>query len=92
MSQKELHTPDSIKDRSSSYKNDAWKQYTAEELYWWVRLLSKRAGHRTEREKIEKDMKDAQAYLDMLGQHGELLLLRQGTACIHECQQIIGGR
>lgn len=54
--------------------------------------MSKRAGHRTEREKIEKDMKDAQAYLDMLGQHGELLLLRQGTACIHECQQIIGGR
>jgi len=48
------------------YKREAWKQYTAEELQWWVHLLTKRASHRTNEDKKKKDLYDASNYEGML--------------------------
>lgn len=45
---------------------DAWKQYTDEELRWWVHLLTKRAGMRVPGEKKTKDLVDAVNYQAML--------------------------
>lgn len=46
-------------------KPDAWKEYTLHELAMWVRLLSKRSGHRTDKAKADKDKKDADNYKAM---------------------------
>lgn len=43
-----------------------WKTYTNDDLINWATLLMKRATHRTNKEKIAEDLKDAQAYLTML--------------------------
>lgn len=50
------------------YKEEAWKQYTPEELSQWVSLLSKRATHRANKKKAAKDIADAKSYLEMLGE------------------------
>lgn len=53
-------------DHDAEYKPAAWKQYTLEELGKWVHLLAMRAEHRMPGEKREKDLYDAQNYLDMM--------------------------
>jgi len=50
---------------NDSYKNDAWKDYTPEELEQWVHLLTKRAGHRNDSAKAKKDLDDAENYQAM---------------------------
>jgi hypothetical protein len=51
------------------YKDQAWKQYSIEELGQWVHLFVKRASHRTNGEKRDKDLYDAQNYLLMIQEH-----------------------
>ena len=64
-----MNTPDSIKEFSTEYKNKSWEEYEPQELGMWVHLLLKRAGHRTSRDKRDKDILGAQNYLDMLQEH-----------------------
>jgi hypothetical protein len=61
-----METPEQIIPHANDYKNKAWQQYTEEELEWWVRLLTKRAGHRDNEEKRTKDLYDAGNYQAML--------------------------
>lgn len=65
------NTPKQIKTHQGDYKNDAWRQYTPEELGQWVALLLKRASHRSNEEKRLKDLYDASNYLAMLQAHLE---------------------
>lgn len=48
------------------YKTDMWKEYTIEELMWWVLNLTRRCTHRKNFEKAKKDILDATNYLWML--------------------------
>lgn len=66
----ELTTPEQIKAHASDYHNGAWRDYAPLELWWWVHLLRKRAGHRTDPVKRDKDAYDASNYEAMLRQHG----------------------
>lgn len=59
-------TPPELKSHSADYKSDAWKDYSFQELGWWVHLFAKRATHRTTIEKIKKDLYDARNYLKMM--------------------------
>ena len=61
-----MATPEQIKEHANRFKDGAWRLYTFEELAQWVQLLSKRATHRTELEKIQKDLTDAENYLAMM--------------------------
>ena len=61
-----MATPESIKQHSDKYQDGAWRNYSYEELAQWVNLLTKRAGHRTQFEKSQKDLDDANNYLEML--------------------------
>lgn len=61
-----MKTPDSIKAHSADYKNGSFAEYSFEELGHWIHLLMKRATHRANLEKAEKDMYDAQNYLDIM--------------------------
>ena len=63
-----MSTPEQIKEHSHKYKDGAWRLYSFEELVNWVQLLSKRATHRTELEKIQKDLTDAENYLAMINE------------------------
>jgi len=63
-----MSTPESIKPHSNDYKNNAWKDYTYEELAQWVSLLTKRASHRDNEEKKKKDLYDAKNYLEMMNE------------------------
>lgn len=58
--------PESIEHHQVDYKSDAWKQYTLQELGYWVHLFVKRAEHRDNAEKKVKDLHDAQNYLNMM--------------------------
>jgi hypothetical protein len=58
--------PESIKNHSGDYKNQAWTQYTLYELGNWVHLFAKRALHRGNNQKASKDLYDAQNYLNMM--------------------------
>lgn len=65
----QLNPPDrvgTVAAHEADYKPRAWEEYTAEELGWWVRLLTKRAGHRADAAKREKDLYDAANYQAML--------------------------
>lgn len=53
------------------YKKDAWKNYSKEELEWWVKLLTKRATHRDDDAKREKDAFDASVYQKMLDEYDD---------------------
>ncbi len=57
---------DMLEENQPNYKKEAWKNYTDEELRWWIKLLRKRAGHRSDPEKRTKDLKDASNYELML--------------------------
>jgi len=61
-----MATPESIKEHSDRFKDGSWRNYSFEELSNWVHLLSKRAAHRTDKFKKQKDLDDAQNYLDMM--------------------------
>ena len=61
-----MATPEQIKPHADKYKNGAWRDYSYEELASWVHLLTKRASHRTQFEKAQKDLDDANNYLEML--------------------------
>jgi hypothetical protein len=47
------------------FRPRSWESYTWEELYWWVKLLAKRSGNRTEADRSDKDLADAHDYLAM---------------------------
>jgi hypothetical protein len=64
-----METPKSIVEHNKDYKDNAWQQYTIEELGNWVHLLAKRATHRTDIAKRFKDLTDAQNYLNMIQEH-----------------------
>lgn len=55
-----------LKEHEQDYKAEAWKQYSMAELGQWVNLLCKRAAHRSNPEKREKDLYDAGNYLGMM--------------------------
>lgn len=59
-------TPDTCTPHAKDYKNNAWDCYEPWELGMWVHLLTKRATHRTSVPKRQKDLYDAQNYLNML--------------------------
>lgn len=61
-----MNTPEQIKPHAADYKDKSWQNYTEEELAWWVKLLTKRASHRTNEEKRNKDLYDAGNYQAML--------------------------
>ena len=62
-------TPESIKCHSTDYSSRSWCEYTPQELGQWVHLLLLRARHRVSPVKAEKDIYDAQNYLNMLQAH-----------------------
>lgn len=61
-----MSTPESILEHQDKYHEGAWRNYSYEELAQWVNLLTKRAGHRTQFEKSQKDLDDANNYMEML--------------------------
>ncbi len=64
-----MKTPASLVEHEIDYKPDAWKSYTIAELGNIVAFFVKRAGHRSDPKKAEKDLTDAQNYLDMIQSH-----------------------
>ena len=60
-------TPVEILKYDKDYKNKSWMQYSVEELGKWVHLLVKRAEHRTNSVKKQKDIHDARNYWRMMG-------------------------
>lgn len=64
-----MQTPESIKPHAGKFEEDAWMQYTPEQLGQWVSLLMVRADHRADEEKRAKDLTDARNYYEMLGEH-----------------------
>lgn len=69
-----METPKEILPHAADYTNGAWKNYTFEELNWWTRLLAKRATHRTDPVKAQKDLTDAANYLAMYIAKSEALM------------------
>ena len=61
-----MATPEKIKEHAHKYKDGAWRDYGYDELAAWVHLLTKRASHRTDFKKAQKDLDDANNYLEML--------------------------
>jgi len=55
-----------LAENQSKYHEGSWKNYTEEELEWWVKLFSKRATHRSDPAKKLKDFQDAANYQLML--------------------------
>lgn len=64
-----MRTPETIKAHASDYKDQAWRQYSIQELGNFVHLLVKRSSHRAEPEKRKKDLYDARNYLAMIEAH-----------------------
>lgn len=56
----------SLEAHQQDYKPNAWDDYSFQELGQWVHLLTKRSEHRDNLEKRNKDLYDAQNYLDMM--------------------------
>ena len=59
--------PEEIEEHSKDYYIGSWADYSLQELGDWVHLLHKRATHRTNLEKKEKDLRDARNYWIMMG-------------------------
>lgn len=59
-------TPKSLSKHVQDYQYRSWDDYTMLELGSFVHLLSKRAHHRSNKKKVEKDLYDAQNYLNMM--------------------------
>lgn len=64
-----MDTPASLEQHAPKYQDNAWQQYTLQELGTFVHLLVKRSGHRTDVAKADKDLRDAQNYLCMMQAH-----------------------
>lgn len=62
-------TPYQILEHADKYKRGAWRDYSLMELGNWVHLLVKRALHRDNPAKRNKDLDDAQNYLHMMQAH-----------------------
>jgi len=60
-----MDAPKEIKEHQYKYNEGVWKDYSYEELIWWVKLLAKRSTHRAIEEKAMKDLKDAKNYFEM---------------------------
>jgi hypothetical protein len=60
------NTPESIKSHAADYIDRSWEDYTFEELGQWVHLFAKRSEHRKNPAKLQKDLYDAQNYLNMM--------------------------
>lgn len=58
--------PAGCEEHQSKYRDSSWMEYSLFELGWWVHLFTLRSGHRTDAAKREKDLVDAQNYLDMM--------------------------
>lgn len=58
--------PTAVVENQANFKHGAWLNYTLVELAQWVELLTKRARHRDNPAKRDKDLKDAENYLAML--------------------------
>jgi hypothetical protein len=56
---------ETLEKHEVDYKPNAYADYTAEELGWWVKLLTKRAGMRSDSLKRGKDLYDAANYQAM---------------------------
>lgn len=61
-----IAVPESCVPHTLDYKNNIWTEYTFQELADWVHLLSTRAQHRVPGPKQQKDLYDAQNYLNMM--------------------------
>lgn len=61
-----MEMPESIVAHAADYKDRAWEDYTIQELGQFVHLLAKRATMRTDPVKRNKDLYDAQNYLNMI--------------------------
>jgi len=59
-------TPQSCVEHQDKYPAKAWEGYSLAELGYWVHLLTKRAKHRSDFAKKDKDLLDAQNYLNMM--------------------------
>lgn len=68
-----MNTPTQIDQHASKYNNNAWQDYSVQELGQWVHLLTKRASMRADNEKKKKDLVDARNYWLMIGSHLESL-------------------
>jgi len=82
----ETKLPKSCEEHQPKYHNLAWMQYTLAELGQWVHLFVKRAGHRKDTVKREKDLTDAQNYLDMMQAHIDAV---KGSAVIESTNNIV---
>lgn len=60
-------TPEGLEPHQKSYKQEAWMNYTLQELGEWIHLLVKRSKHRSDPEKRKKDLYDAKNYWLMIG-------------------------
>lgn len=61
-----MEIPESLIEHQPKYKTGAWQSYSLYELGWWVHLFAKRSEHRSDAAKREKDLTDAQNYLDIM--------------------------
>lgn len=61
-----MSMPESLVPHEPDFKPNAWEGFTYCELGWWVHLLTARAVHRSNKEKMRKDLYDAQNYLTMM--------------------------
>jgi len=57
-----------LEEHQEDYKPAAWIAYSLRDLGNWVHLLTERATHRTNIEKMKKDLHDANNYLFMMGE------------------------
>ena len=62
---KKARTPTKILSHSPDYDNGSWREYELWEYGMWAYLLVKRATHRKDGNKREKDLKDAANYWAM---------------------------
>lgn len=59
-------TPQSCESHQGDYKEKAWEMYSLDELGGIVHFFTKRSKHRKHLGKREKDLTDAQNYLNMM--------------------------
>ncbi len=64
-----METPASLLPHEPKYKPDAWKEYSIAELGGIVAFFVKRSAMRANPKAAEKDLTDAQNYLDMIQAH-----------------------
>lgn len=85
-------TPNGCVKHQEDYSPKAWEAYSLEELGNWVHLFAKRAQHRSNFAKKDKDLHDAQNYLDMmqsiLNDLKEIRLEKLTGAFIRELKEI----